>query len=166
MGARTETAHLTIAVNISAASSASRTLSEQVLATLDRTGADPQNLELELTESMLVDNIEDIIAKMTELKLHGLGFSLDDFGTGYSSLSYLKRLPLDQMKIDRAFVHDIWWTSPAAPLRKPSSPWAGPWVCRLLAEGVKDRGTTGLPHPSGLPCLPGIPVQPPLPWKR
>jgi len=56
---------------------------------------------------MLLDDVEDIIAKMTRLKSHGLRFSLDDFGTGYSSLSYLKRLPLEQLKIDRVFVHDL-----------------------------------------------------------
>jgi EAL domain-containing protein (putative c-di-GMP-specific phosphodiesterase class I) len=56
---------------------------------------------------MLVDNVEDVIAKMTALKSRGLSFSLDDFGTGYSSLSYLKRLPLDQLKIDQSFVRDV-----------------------------------------------------------
>jgi EAL domain-containing protein (putative c-di-GMP-specific phosphodiesterase class I) len=56
---------------------------------------------------MLLDNVEDVIAKMSRLKCHGLKFSLDDFGTGYSSLNYLKQLPLDQLKIDRTFVKDI-----------------------------------------------------------
>ena len=79
----------------------------RVLAALERNGADPTALKLELTESMLVDNIDDVVAKMSALKTHGLRFSLDDFGTGYSSLSYLKRLPLDQLKIDRSFVQDI-----------------------------------------------------------
>ena len=74
---------------------------------LDRSGADATRLKLELTESMMLDNVDDTIAKMSALKAHGLGFSLDDFGTGYSSLTYLKRLPLDQLKIDRSFVHEV-----------------------------------------------------------
>jgi len=104
---RPEAAHLTVSVNISALQFRKQEFVEQVLATLARTGANPKCLKLELTESMLVENFEDVIAKMTELKSHGLSFALDDFGTGYSSLAYLKRLPLDQLKIDRAFVRDI-----------------------------------------------------------
>ena len=100
-------APISIAVNISARQFRQPNFVEQVLAVLERTGANPQHLDLELTESMLLENIEDVIAKMTLLKSHGLHFSLDDFGTGSSSLSYLKRLPLDQLKIDRSFVQDI-----------------------------------------------------------
>ena len=100
-------APISIAVNISARQFRQPDFVEQVLAVLKRTGANPQHLDLELTESMLLENVEDVIAKMTLLKSHGLHFSLDDFGTGYSSLSYLKRLPLDQLKIDRSFVQDI-----------------------------------------------------------
>jgi diguanylate cyclase (GGDEF)-like protein/PAS domain S-box-containing protein len=99
--------HISLAVNISARQFRQPSFVDKVLAALDRTGANPENIKLELTESMLIENIEDVIAKMTELKSHGLKFSLDDFGTGYSSLAYLKRLPLDQLKIDRSFVRDI-----------------------------------------------------------
>jgi EAL domain-containing protein (putative c-di-GMP-specific phosphodiesterase class I) len=98
---------LSLAVNISARQFRQPDFVEQVLAALERTGATPQSLDLELTESMLFEDVEDVIAKMTLLKAHGVRFSLDDFGTGYSSLSYLKRLPLDQLKIDRSFVQDI-----------------------------------------------------------
>jgi EAL domain-containing protein (putative c-di-GMP-specific phosphodiesterase class I) len=77
------------------------------MALVDYTGASPHRLKLELTESLLLDNAEEIIAKMTALKARGVSFSLDDFGTGYSSLSYLKRLPLDQLKIDQSFVRDV-----------------------------------------------------------
>jgi diguanylate cyclase (GGDEF)-like protein len=101
------TEHLTVAVNISARQLREPDFVGRVLAALDRTGANPTRLKLELTESMLVDNIESVIAKMAEIKANGIGLSLDDFGTGYSSLSYLKRLPLDQLKIDRSFVRDI-----------------------------------------------------------
>jgi diguanylate cyclase (GGDEF)-like protein/PAS domain S-box-containing protein len=104
---RTETANLTVAVNISAREFRQPNFIEQVLSALYRTGANPQRLKLELTESMLVENIEAVIATMTELRSHGLRFSLDDFGTGYSSLAYLRRLPLDQLKIDRSFVRDM-----------------------------------------------------------
>jgi len=64
-------------------------------------------LKIELTEGTVIDNIQDIISKMQQLKSLGVSFSLDDFGTGYSSLSYLKKLPIDQLKIDRSFVKDI-----------------------------------------------------------
>jgi diguanylate cyclase (GGDEF)-like protein len=100
------TAHLAVAVNISARQFSQPDFVEQVLTALECSGANPQNLKLELTESMLVENIKEVIVKMTELKSHGLRFSLDDFGTGYSSLSYLKRMPLDELKIDRSFVED------------------------------------------------------------
>jgi len=105
--ARNEATSIALAVNISARQLHQPDFVDQVLAVLDRTGASPHKLKLELTESMLIENVEEIIEKMTELRSHGLRFSLDDFGTGYSSLSYLKRLPLEQLKIDRSFVRDI-----------------------------------------------------------
>lgn len=104
---RTQTTDISISVNISALQFRQPGFVNQVLMTLERAGANPRRLKLELTESMLVDNIEDVIVKITDLKSHGIGFSLDDFGTGYSSLAYLKRFPLDQLKIDRSFVRDI-----------------------------------------------------------
>lgn len=104
---RPETANICLAVNVSARQFHQANFVEEVLSALDRNGANPRNLKLELTESMLVHNFEDIVTKMSALRSCGLSFSLDDFGTGYSSLSYLKRLPLDQLKIDRAFVEDI-----------------------------------------------------------
>lgn len=98
---------LTIAVNVSARQMRHADFVNQVLGIVGSTHAPVQRLKLELTESLLVDNIEDISAKMKALKAHGVGFSLDDFGTGYSSLSYLSQLPLDQLKIDRSFVMHI-----------------------------------------------------------
>ena len=84
----------TIAVNVSARQVRWPGFVAGVLAVLAETGANPLLLKLELTESMLIGNVDDIIGKMNELKAHGVGFALDDFGTGYSSLSYLERLPV------------------------------------------------------------------------
>ncbi len=100
-------AHLTIAVNVSARQFRQDDFVSEVVDVLARSGADPARLELELTESSLVIDVEKVVAKMDALKARGVGFSLDDFGTGYSSLAYLKRLPLDQLKIDQGFVRDI-----------------------------------------------------------
>jgi len=99
--------HLSIAVNVSAREFRQPKFVEHVLAALDRTGANPKNLKIELSENMFGENVEEVIAKMSKLKQHGVSFSLEDFGTGYSSMTYLKRLPLDQIKIDRTFVGEI-----------------------------------------------------------
>ena len=98
---------LQLAVNVSARQFHQPDFVEQVRATLKKTCADPALLKLELTESVVLDNINDTIVKMHELKQIGVRFSMDDFGTGYSSLSYLTQLPLDQLKIDLSFVHNI-----------------------------------------------------------
>jgi diguanylate cyclase (GGDEF)-like protein/PAS domain S-box-containing protein len=106
-GASAETAHLTLSVNVSAHQFRRLDFVHSVLATLKQTGANPSRLKLELTESLLVENVDEVIEKMFILKARGVGLLLDDFGTGYSSLYYLKSMPLDQLKIDRSFVRDI-----------------------------------------------------------
>ncbi len=126
-----------IAVNISARQMRQSDFVEQVLAALDRTGANPQNLKLELTESMLVENVEEVISKMKMLKSHGLSFSMDDFGTGYSSLTYLKRLPLDQLKIDRAFVRDILTDAGSAAIAQAIISMGRSMGLSVIAEGVE-----------------------------
>lgn len=103
----TPTSSLVMAVNVSAKQFRQVDFVAQVQATILRHGINPKLLKLELTESMLLENIEDVITKMNELKEIGIRFSLDDFGTGFSSLQYLKKLPLDQLKVDQSFVHDI-----------------------------------------------------------
>ena len=97
----------TLAVNVSAKQFRQPDFVDQCLDIFARTGVDPNRLKLEPTESLLHEDVEDTIAKMTTLRAHGVRFALDDFGTGYSSLTYLRRLPLDQLKIDQSFVQDI-----------------------------------------------------------
>ncbi len=101
------TRDLRLAVNVSARQFRQAGFVAEVQQVLAETGADPSRLKLELTESLIIDNVADSIARMQALKALGIGFSMDDFGTGFSSLSYLKRLPLDQLKIDRSFVDDL-----------------------------------------------------------
>jgi EAL domain-containing protein (putative c-di-GMP-specific phosphodiesterase class I) len=98
---------LCISVNVSARQFRAANFVRQVANAVNETGANPLRLKLELTESMLIDNVDDVARKMKELKGLGISFSLDDFGTGYSSLAYLKRLPFDQIKLDQSFVRDI-----------------------------------------------------------
>ena len=99
--------HLVLSVNVSAREFASKDYVDQVQRILRRTGAHPGRLKLELTESALATDVEDVITKMHALKQLGLTFSLDDFGTGFSSLSYLRRMPIDQLKIDQSFVRNL-----------------------------------------------------------
>ncbi|NCN72100.1 MAG: EAL domain-containing protein, partial [Betaproteobacteria bacterium] len=101
------TAQLQLAVNVSARQFRQTDFVALVKAVIGQTGIQPHGLKLELTESLVLDNIDDTIAKMTALKALGVRFSMDDFGTGQSSLSYLTRLPLDQLKIDQSFVRNI-----------------------------------------------------------
>jgi EAL domain-containing protein (putative c-di-GMP-specific phosphodiesterase class I) len=132
-------AHLTLAVNVSAKQFYQEDFVTQVQATLVRTGANPQRLKLELTESLLVTDVESIIIKMSALKSYGLSFSLDDFGTGYSSLSYLKRLPLDQLKIDQGFVKNILTDSNDAAIARMVVALAESLGLAVIAEGVETK---------------------------
>ena len=100
-------AHLIVSVNVSVAQFRHATFVTDVLAVLDRMAVDATLLKLELTESLLLTDVENVILKMNALSARGIRFSLDDFGTGYSSLTYLKRLPLYELKVDRSFVTDV-----------------------------------------------------------
>ncbi len=135
--AQPEMAHLTVSVNVSARQFHHRDFVDQVLAVLEHTGANPKMLKLELTESLLVDDVAEIIANMTLLKAKGVCFSLDDFGTGYSSLSYLKRLPLDQLKIDQSFVRNILTDPNDAAIAKMVIVLAESLGLSVIAEGVE-----------------------------
>ncbi len=132
-------ADLTVSVNVSARQFYHPDFVAQVLAVLDHTGANPKRLKLELTESLLVDDVESGITKMNELKEVGVGFSLDDFGTGYSSLSSLKRLTLDQLKIDRSFVRDILTDPNDAAIARMIVALADTMGLMVIAEGWKLR---------------------------
>ena len=132
-------AALTVAINVSARQFHHPDFVTDVLAALQETGADPHRLELELTESQLAQDIEALINKMAQLRAYGVRFSLDDFGTGYSSLSYLKRLPLDQLKIDRSFVRDLLDNASDTAIVRTILALGQALELRVIAEGVESQ---------------------------
>ncbi|MGK5020517.1 putative bifunctional diguanylate cyclase/phosphodiesterase [Janthinobacterium sp. LB2P10] len=129
--------YLSIAVNVSVRQFNQDNFVDQVLCALASSGANPRLLKLELTESLLVSDVGGVIAKMSAIKAHGVGFSLDDFGTGYSSLAYLKRLPLDQLKIDKSFVRDVTHDPSDASIAKTIIALAHSLNIAVIAEGVE-----------------------------
>ena len=137
------TAGLSLSVNVSARQFRHSDFAGEVLGCLRACGANPRRLMLELTESMLLGNIEEAIARMQQLKQEGIGFALDDFGTGYSSLSFLKRLPLDQIKIDQSFVRDVLEDPNDAAIVRTILALAQSLDLQVVAEGVETVGQLG-----------------------
>ena len=131
------TRDLVVAVNVSARQFHQPDFVDGIRRILERTGANPTRLKLELTESVIVDDIADTIEKMKMLKSLGIGFSMDDFGTGYSSLSYLRQLPLDQLKIDRSFIHEVESNAGDAVIVKTIIAMAQALGLDVIAEGVE-----------------------------
>lgn len=132
-------ADLTISVNVSAHQFRQFDFLEMVEKAISESGANPAKLKLELTESLLVSNVEEVIQKMHLLKDQGVGCSLDDFGTGYSSLSYLKRMPLEQLKIDQSFVRDMLTDANDASIVKAIIDLARNLGKSVIAEGVESE---------------------------
>ena len=156
-------AALTVSVNVSERQFRQADFVEQVMATLERTGARASHLKLELTEGLLVTEVEDVIAKMAALQAQGVLFSLDDFGTGYSSLSYLKRLPLDQLKIDQGFVRDILVDPNDAAIARMVIVLAESLGLSVLAEGVETEAQQAMLASQGCHAYQGYLFSQPLP---
>ncbi|WP_179931065.1 bifunctional diguanylate cyclase/phosphodiesterase [Vreelandella salicampi] len=128
---------LSIAVNVSPNQFRQVGFVEQVETVLARTGANPQRLKLEVTESLLMEDLAAVCERMEQLRELGVRFSLDDFGTGYSSLAYLKRLPLDQLKIDQSFVRDVLEDPADAAIVRTVIALAHSLELEVIAEGVE-----------------------------
>ena len=135
-----DTAHWTVAVNVSAAQFSKADFVSTVSTALQATGANPDRLKLEITESMLMHDVEEVVAKMNAIKAYGVRMSLDDFGTGFSSLSSLKRLPLDQLKIDKSFVLDLLTDPSDAVIARTIVDMGHSLGLRVVAEGVETQG--------------------------
>ena len=157
------TAELGISVNVSARQFHQPGFADEVLAVLQASGADARRLKLELTESLLIENIESVITKMQALKRHGIGFSLDDFGTGYSSLAYLKRLPLAQLKIDQGFVRGVLVDANDAAIARTVVALADSLSLQVIAEGVETRAQQDFLREHGCTTYQGYLFSRPLP---
>jgi diguanylate cyclase (GGDEF)-like protein/PAS domain S-box-containing protein len=131
------TRRLQLAVNVSARQFRQPDFVAQVRAVVADTAIDPAQLKIELTESLVLDNVSDTITKMNELKCMGIGFSMDDFGTGYSSLAYLRQLPLDQLKIDQSFVRNLAVGNNDAAIVQAIITMGRAFGLHVIAEGVE-----------------------------
>ncbi len=155
--------HLVLAVNISGRQLSEPNFTMQLHAILQETQVNPALLKLEITESMLLDNIQEIISIMHNLKTLGIRFSMDDFGTGYSSLQYLKRLPLDQLKIDQSFVRDITQNTSDKAIISTIIAMAQSLQLAIIAEGVETEAQRTLLHHLGCHHYQGYLFSKPIP---
>ncbi|MCG7960615.1 MAG: EAL domain-containing protein, partial [Candidatus Thiodiazotropha taylori] len=128
-----------ISVNVSAVQFNQDNFVQNILDIISQTGTDPSVLTLEVTESMLLHDIDATVLKMKQLKASGVRFSIDDFGTGYSSLAYLKRLPISEIKIDRSFIHDMLDDPNDAAVVETIVKLATQLGMETVAEGVENR---------------------------
>jgi diguanylate cyclase (GGDEF)-like protein/PAS domain S-box-containing protein len=136
--ASTDLAHLTIAINVSVQQFAREDFVESVLRTLQTFSVRPQLLELEITESLLLRNVDDTTSCMKRFRAAGLALSIDDFGTGYSSLGYLRSFPVDALKIDRSFVKDLNAKGDGGAICAAIIALARELKLRVIAEGVEN----------------------------
>ena len=153
---RPERAGLTVAVNVSARQFRHPQFAETVAEAIGRAGIAPHGLKLELTESLMVDGFEATVSKMARLKALGVGLALDDFGMGYSSLAYLKRLPLDQLKIDREFVKDVLTDPHDAAIARTIIALARSLSLDVVAEGVETVAQRDFLAHLGCDCFQGF----------
>ena len=164
-GAHAIAAPLMLAVNVSVQQFRHPDFLDLVLDVVERSGIDPRCLKLELTESLLVDDVEATIARMSALKARGIAFALDDFGTGYSSLAYLKRLPLDELKIDQSFVRDVLSDPNDAAIARTVVALASSLGLSVIAEGVETVAQRDFLAHNGCTAYQGYLFSRPLPAK-
>ncbi len=155
-----------IAVNVSSKQFNETTFVDKVLHAVSRSGIGPGQLELELTESIIIDNIEKISEKMKLLRAHMVDISIDDFGTGYSSLSYLKKLPFSTLKIDKSFTQDIQTDADDAQLIRTIITIAHSFKLNVIAEGVETAEQYAFLNENHCSCFQGYYCSPPLPGRE
>ncbi len=161
--ANPSTRDLVLAINVSARQLGAEEFVSQVEAALHDSGIEPARLKLEITESMLLSDVEKVISTMRQLKTLGVSFSMDDFGTGYSSLQYLKRLPLDQIKIDQSFVRDIVASKSDQAIVRTIIAMAHSLNLSIIAEGVETQAQRLMLAEKGCTSFQGYLFSKPIP---
>ncbi|NWF92189.1 MAG: EAL domain-containing protein [Syntrophaceae bacterium] len=154
---------LSLTVNISSLQLRQKEFAQTVIQVVKASDMDPHHLELELTESIIMQNIEATVPKLQGLKDIGIQLSLDDFGTGYSSLSYLERIPLDTIKIDRSFINDIFRRPNCASIVKAIIAMAHSLNLKVVAEGVETEDQLAFLMENGCDQAQGYFISEPLP---
>lgn len=157
---------LNIAVNVSPREFRQTDFVEQVMQVISRSGASPSKITLEITESLFVDDMSDVVEKMTALRDRGISFAIDDFGTGYSSLSYLKRMPLQELKIDRSFVRDVLTDASDATIARAVIALAGELGIGVVAEGIESEEQRGFLSRNGCKSFQGFLFSAPVPGEK
>ncbi|MFQ3584333.1 MAG: EAL domain-containing protein [Cyanobacteriota bacterium] len=158
-----EMAHLTLAVNVSAKQLHSPDFTTEVRSALQRSGADPHKLKLEVTESLMLKDLDVVVEVMTQLTAIGVGFSLDDFGMGYSALTYLKHLPLNQLKIDKDFVRNVLTDPNDAAIARMIITLSEALNLHVIAEGVEEEAQRAFLELNRCTAYQGYLFTPPLP---
>ncbi len=155
--------YLILAINVSAHQFRMADFVERLEEAITRNGIVPNRLKLELTESVVLGDVADVVGKMHSLKALGVRLSLDDFGTGYSSLSYLKQLPIDQVKIDQSFVRDIITDPNTAVMVKTIIDMAHNFRLNVIAEGVETEAQLAILKQHGCMAYQGYLFSKPVP---
>ena len=153
-----------IAINISAKQLLNQNFAGELKERLERYSIDPAMLEMEITESIIMENMEDALKQLNELKEVGCRFSIDDFGTGYSSLAQLKQLPVDSLKIDRSFVRDIEHDHHDRQIVEAIIAMAHSLGLEVIAEGVEDQYQLDFIDKAGCDLVQGYLFSKPIPY--
>lgn len=155
-----------VSVNVSSVQFKQSALIEKVKAALDKSGLPPQLLELELTESAVMSDVEDNIDRLAEFQQMGITVAIDDFGTGYSSLSYLKRFPIDTLKIDRSFIDELASSENDVAIVKAIMLLADTMQLKVVAEGIETLEQLKILNQFGCQYIQGYFFSKPLPYEQ
>jgi len=158
--------HIILSINISAIQYKNEDFADNLKSLLDKYHVRPQDIELEITESVFIDDFQSVLMKLKSLRAYGIKISLDDFGTGYSSLSYLKKLPIDMLKIDKSFIDTILTDSATRVITESIVNMVKVLGCETIAEGVEEEKQFEYLHAIGCDVIQGYFLGKPQPAKE